>query len=283
MLCLVKVADIVNEEPAPSVEDDEDVELVKRRKGLADRYDALPGYGSVAYWKAIEAGVEEALPLELLVRCVREAIGRGDDIGRKRLFEVIFRRTHSANEYWANNVIKTMNLHAEEQRVLVSDLYADLCECVMRAVMDGDRLFWEESFQHCLSFERRHVFRTFMTREGRWNNEAKKKTARIPRALVDSLDQPRQQSTGDLIEIHIEDEMAQKDLLAVEHSDLPRLMLDLPDKLKAVVLLIFWEGRTEKDTAMVLGITDRTVRNRLRDALEILRRKLEPEREVLYG
>jgi DNA-directed RNA polymerase specialized sigma24 family protein len=77
--------------------------------------------------------------------------------------------------------------------------------------------------------------------------------------------------------------MAQKDLLAVEHSDLPRLILDLPDKLKAVVLLIFWEGRTEKDTAVVLGITDRTVRNRLRDALEILRRKLEPEREVLYG
>lgn len=284
MLCLVEVADIVKEESTPSVEDgDGDIELVKRRKGLADRYDALPAYGSVAYWKEIEACVEEVLPLELLVRCVREAMGRGDDIGRKRLFEVIFRRTHSANEYWANNVIKTMNLHAEEQSALVGDLYADLCECVMRALIDRDRLFWEESFQHCLSFERRHVFRTFMTREGRWNSEAKKKTARIPRALVDSLDQPRQQSTGDLIEIHIEDETAQRDLLAVEHSDLPRLILDLPDKLKAVVLLIFWEGRTEKDTAMVLGITDRTVRNRLRDALEILRHKLEPEREVLYG
>ena len=284
MLCLVEVADIVKEESTPSVEDgDGAIELVKRRKGLADRYDALPAYGSVAYWKEIEACVEEVLPLELLVRCVREAMGRGDDIGRKRLFEVIFRRTHSANEYWANNVIKTMNLHAEEQSALVGDLYADLCECVMRALIDRDRLFWEESFQHCLSFERRHVFRTFMTREGRWNSEAKKKTARIPRALVDSLDQPRQQSTGDLIEIHIEDETAQRDLLAVEHSDLPRLILDLPDKLKAVVLLIFWEGRTEKDTAMVLGITDRTVRNRLRDALEILRHKLEPEREVLYG
>lgn len=284
MLCLVEVADIVKEESTPSVEDDDgDIELVKRRKGLVDRYDALPAYGSVAYWKEIEACVEEALPLELLVRCVREAMGRGDDIGRKRLFEVIFRRTHSANEYWANNVIKTMNLHVEEQSALVGDLYADLCECVMRALMDRDRLFWEESFQHCLSFERRHVFRTFMTREGWWNSEARKKTARIPRALVDSLDQPRQQSTGDLIEIHIEDETAQRDLLAVEQSDLPRLILDLPDKLKAVVLLIFWEGRTEKDTAMVLGITDRTVRNRLRDALEILRHKLEPEREVLYG
>src|SRR6266571_4802359 len=218
---------------------------------------------------------EDVLPLEVLVRCVRTAVSRGDDSGRKRIFEVIFRRLHVTNECWANTVLKTMNLQGVEQSALVCDLYADLCECIMRALTDAGRLFWEEHFQHCLSFERRHVFRAFMTREGRWNNEAKKKTARIPRALVDSLDQPRQLSTGDLIEIHIEDEMAQKDLLAVEHSDLPRLILDLPDKLKAVVLLIFWEGRTEKDTAMVLGITDRTVRNRLRDALEILRRKLE--------
>ncbi|HCF86725.1 MAG TPA: hypothetical protein DEV72_16185, partial [Ktedonobacter sp.] len=79
------------------------------------------------------------------------------------------------------------------------------------------------------------------------------------------------------------DENAQKALLAVEHSDLPYFILDLPDKLKSVVLLVFWEGRTEKDTASVLGITDRTVRNRLQDAYEILRNKLEPERELLHG
>jgi predicted DNA-binding protein (UPF0251 family) len=284
MLCLEKVAVILKEEPVPSVEDDDgDIELVKRRRGLADRYDALPAYGSVAYWKAVEACEEEVLPLEVLVRCVRDTIKRGDELGRKRIFEVIFRRTQSANEYWANNVIKTMNLHVEEQSVLVSDLYADLCECVMRALLDSERLFWEESFQHCLSFERRHVFRTLMTREGRWSSETIKKSARVPRALVVSLDQPMLQPAGDLIELHIEDEVAQKALLAVEHSDLPRLILNLPDKLKAVVLLIFWEGRTEKDAAIALGISDRTVRNRLREALKILRDRLEPERALLYG
>ncbi|TMD92363.1 MAG: sigma-70 family RNA polymerase sigma factor, partial [Chloroflexi bacterium] len=52
----------------------------------------------------------------------------------------------------------------------------------------------------------------------------------------------------------------------------------LPDKLKSVVLLVFWEGKTEKDTARILGISDRTVRNRLRDAFEVLRNALEPER-----
>ena len=283
MLCLEKVSVVVKQELAQSVEDDDrDIELVKRRAGLAAIYDALPAYDSTVYWKTLEACGDTMPPLEVLVRCVRHAIKRGDDLGRKRVFEVIFRRAHSSNEYWANSVLKTMNLQADEQYTLLSDLYADLCECMMRALMDSSRLFWEENFQHCLSFERRHVFRTFMTREGRWTNQPLKKTARIPRALLDSLDHPVQQLEGDVHEIRIEDEMARKALLAVEHSDLPRLILSLPDKLKTVVLLIFWEGKTEKDTALVLGITDRTVRNRLRDAFEILRHKLEPEREWLY-
>ncbi len=55
MLCLEKVAGILKEESVPSVEDDDGDELVKRRRGLAERYDALPAYGSVAYWKAVEA------------------------------------------------------------------------------------------------------------------------------------------------------------------------------------------------------------------------------------
>ena len=56
MLCLEKVAGILKEESVPSVEDDDgDIELVKRRRGLAERYDALPAYGSVAYWKVVEA------------------------------------------------------------------------------------------------------------------------------------------------------------------------------------------------------------------------------------
>src|SRR5437764_416822 len=151
-------------------------------------------------------------------------------------------------------------------------------ERIMRALMDPGRLFWEEHFQHCLSFERRHAFRAFMTREGRWNSQTATKTSRVPRMLVSSLDQAVQQRDSDLCELAIEDEDAQKALLAVEQSDLPLLILSLPDKLKSVVLLVFWEGKTERDTARLLGISDRTVRNRLRDAFEVLRSALEPER-----
>ncbi|HAH01085.1 MAG TPA: hypothetical protein DCL75_20055 [Ktedonobacter sp.] len=287
MLCLKKVSVIVKQESTRIEESHEvagrDKEVVKRRAAIATICDALPVYGSITFWEAIEAPGKDVLPLEVLVRCVRDAVNRGDESGRRRIFEMIFRRIHTTNEYWANNVLKTMNLQAEEQAALAFDLYADLCECIMRALIDTSRLFWEEHFQHCLSFERRHVFRTFMTREGRWNSQTTHKTSRIPRMLVSSLEQAVQHPEGDVYESTIADENAQKALLAVEHSDLPYFILDLPDKLKSVVLLVFWEGRTEKDTASVLGITDRTVRNRLQDAYEILRNKLEPERELLHG
>jgi DNA-directed RNA polymerase specialized sigma24 family protein len=68
-------------------------------------------------------------------------------------------------------------------------------------------------------------------------------------------------------------------LLAIETSDLLRLVLLLPVKLKAVVLLLFWEGRSEKETAQLLDITDRTVRNRRREALNLLREALDLEEE----
>jgi len=72
-------------------------------------------------------------------------------------------------------------------------------------------------------------------------------------------------------------------LLSVEQHDLALLILHLPEKLKSIIWLIFWEGRTEKDAARILGITDRTVRNRLREALKVLRELLESEGETIYG
>jgi hypothetical protein len=277
---------VVKFEGAQSKENSErDSEVARRRSVLAEMYNALPAYGSNAFWSAVEEpDLQAAVPLEVLVRCLRGAIAQGDDEGRNRILEVIFQRIHMSNEYWANSVLnKTVSLQADERKALVSDLYGDLCECIIRAVIDDKRLFWEENFQHCLMFERKHVYRSFMRREGRWNSPDGRKSERIPRMLVESLDQPAQLADGDTYELNIEDEKAQKALLAVEQGDIPGLILHLPDRLKPIVLLIFWEGRTEKDTAKILGITDRTVRNRLREALKLLYRKLEPEREFANG
>jgi Sigma-70, region 4 len=247
--------------------------------------DELPAYGSTAFWRLVEEpGIPATMSLspETLVKYARVALELGDDVGRKRILEVIIRYTASGNEQWVNRVLEKLPLGEDERKALSADLCADLCEAIIRAVTDSKRGFWEENFLHCLKFERKHVYRSFMLREGRWNDVHVQKSDRIPRAMVESLDHSFQKSDDDIHE-YIEDEMAAQALLAVEHTDLPHLVLRLPDTLKPVILLIFWEGRTEKETARVLKITDRTVRNRLHHALKILRGKLASEREYVHG
>jgi len=169
--------------------------------------------------------------------------------------------------------------------MLANDLFADLCERLIRSLMDMKRLFWEENFQHCLRFERQHVYQAFMTREGRWCNQHANDavTRRVPQSLIGSLDQPVQHANGESWEMDIEDEKAQQALLSVEQPGLPLLILNLPDKLKPVIWLIFLEGKTEKHVANLLGVSERTVRNRLHKALNLLRTVIETEGKTIYG
>src|SRR5579884_600586 len=236
---------------------------------------------SSTFWQEIEeVDRQKALPLEALVKYLRFAVANGDNAARNRIVEVIVRRTQMENEYWTRSVLKYVRVPADERAMLASDLYADLCECLIRALLDPERLFWEENFQHCLRFERQHVYEAFMRREGRWNVDAHRSRRkgedvkdaeskdntivprRIPRGLLRSMDATVLLADGETLETMIEDEHAQEALQAIEREDVPRLVLSLPSKLKSVVWLIFWEGRTERDTAQVLGISDRTVRNR---------------------
>jgi RNA polymerase sigma factor (sigma-70 family) len=197
------------------------------------------------------------------------AVSRHDAPERKRLLEVIVGRVQRSNEEWAQRVLLQSTMRADERNTLVYDLCVDLYEALFRALMDPARLFWEENFWHCLRFERQHIHHAFMMREGFRVGQQVKRAQRVPRPLVNRL----QESEGDggHAGMEIEDERAQKMLLAVEHDELLQQVLRLPDRLKAVVLLLYWEGRTEKETARVLGITDRTVRNRLQNALKLLR------------
>lgn len=268
------------------VEEDTDSNLIRRRVELANVYRTLPEYGSDSFWCIIEEpDLKVALPLEVLVMFFRFAIANGDDVGCNRIITVIIRRTQSSNEYWASHVLNNLRLPADERSMLVADLYADLCERLIRALMDVKRLFWEENFQHCLQFERKHVFQALMIREGRWHNQHGDVTVarRVPRMLIESLDQPALHANGEMWEPDIEDQGAQQAMLSVEQSDLSRLILHLPGKLKSVIWLIFWEGRTERDAAQVLGVSDRTVRNRLREALKSLREVLDLEKGAIDG
>ncbi|QBD82302.1 sigma-70 family RNA polymerase sigma factor [Ktedonosporobacter rubrisoli] len=245
---------------------------VEHNISLAQIYDDLPVYGSSAFWQAIEAA---DLPLEVLVRCFRSTSGYGDIWGRNRLIEVILYRVQSMNERWAHSMLKNLGISADERYALACDLCADLSEAMFRALMDPGRRFWEENFLHCLRFERRHIYQAFMMREGRWGSLKVKRSVRIPRELIASLDRQPRGSEEEPGLIDIKDEKAELMLQAIEKGELLRLVMSLPGKLKAAVLLVFWEGRTEKEAARILCITDRTVRNRIREAVKLLRDALE--------
>lgn len=241
----------------------------------------LSSYPLVSFWQAIEA---TDVPLEVLVHCVRWVIAPGDDEGCRRVLEVIISRIQRSNERWASLVLKSLAMPMDEYITLMCDLCADLYECVLRAVLDPQRLFWEENFLHCLYFERKHVYSSFMRREGLCY-DVWKSSERIPRALISSLDRPGlwAHDQSEHSSLDIEDDRAQIVLCSVELSDLRQVVQCLPETLRMVILSIFWEGRTEKDTAWRLGVTDRTVRNRLRRALQLLRVALHNERELMHG
>ena len=172
--------------------------------------------------------------------------------------------------------MNTLHLSTDEKQAFTNDLCADLHERMLRAVMDLDRPFWEENFLHSLFFERKHVYQAFMTREGHWYNQR----SRVPHRMISSLERLLVSAENDGgYAGDIEDTRAQEGLLAVERSEVLQMVLALPEKLKAVVLLLFWEQRTEKEIAQLLKISDRMVRYRLQNALKLLRVQLVREGE----
>jgi RNA polymerase sigma factor (sigma-70 family) len=217
------------------------------------------------------------LPLEALVRMFRAALAYGDEQGRDAVFSALIRRMQTSNEYWAAAALSGVCL--AERQALLYDLCADLHESIFRALLDPRRSFWEENFLYALQFERRHVYQAFMMREGCWHDRRVKRATRIPRSLVASLDRLALPENDDVCRLEVEDEKAHRMLLAVETSDLARQVMLLPLRLRAVLLLLFWEGRSEKEAAQLLGVTERTVCNRKRRALAQLRVALNIEKD----
>ena len=64
------------------------------------------------------------------------------------------------------------------------------------------------------------------------------------------------------------------------HLDMMCYIMQLPPKLKAVIMLYYWQEMTETDVAKALGITHSTVSNRLkqaRDKIRIMLERREPD------
>jgi len=256
--------------------------FVERRTALARQYASLPAYGSAHFWSLLEECREESHtpPLEVLVKVLREeALVREDKQAQRRLFAVIVARLQPSNELWVNQAISKLHLLAGERRAFAADLYADLCEHLLRAFIDSEQHFWEESFHHALRFARKHTYESFLRREGHWQKVTPGPGFRVPQRLLESLERAEWQTQ--FVQVwELPDEHAELAFLNVEHAD---LLFRLPTQLRAIVWLTFWEDCTTKTVGELLGISDRTVRNRLRAALAQLRRIVVEDQEVIDG
>lgn len=249
----------------------------QRRSHLLKVFETLPTYDSQDFWPTVE---QPDFPREVLVKSARAANQIQQNAVGQKLASIIIARSLAKNEFWAKSIArKCYELGWDEQRNMGLDLCADLNEAILKAVGDSSRSFWEENFVHCLSYERMHVYRSFMLREGRLNTAHVEKSRRIPRSLVYRLDDMVAYSDALHNPYEIEDERAYAILHAIDSSFLMDIVKRLPQRLAEVVHLVYWEDRTEKDIAALLGISDRTVRNRLQVAMRVLSQVLirEPD------
>ena len=258
--------------------------LTERRVALARLYRSLPAYGSADFWTLLEGRQEEsqALPLEVLAKVLRDAVAREDKQAQRLLFEVVVARLQTSNEQWVHQMFIGTRLLAGKRDAFAADLYADLCELLLRSLLDAEQRFWEEHFLHCLRFIRKHVYEQFMRREGLWRKLTPGPGYRVPHTLLESLERAAWR-TEYKEALDVSDERAERAFLAVEQADIAALLLRLPVHLRTIVWLIFGEDHTTKKVGELLGISDRTVRNRLHAALAQLRRVLEDEQEVTDG
>lgn len=244
------------------------IDIEQRRLHIIKTFNELPLYDSAEFWRVVE---RSELPREVLVKSLRFARRQQDHTGSRRIAEVIMRHTLAKNELWANNAAqKCYGLGWDEQRNMSLDLCSDLNEAILRAIFDPLRHFWEENFIHCVRYERMHVYHSFMLREGRLSTAHIERGRRIPRRLLLSLDHIAPCADYMYSPFDIEDEQAYLMLRSIDSSVVIEIVSRLPERLRAVVLLIYWADKTEKDAAQVLGISDRTVRNRLHDAMHAL-------------
>ncbi|GAC1359444.1 MAG: hypothetical protein NVS2B12_04120 [Ktedonobacteraceae bacterium] len=234
----------------------------------------IPAYNSAAFWTF--AG-DIKTPLELLVKALRSDMLSTNKRGRDELFEIINRRVRRENELWAYWRLYSLQLSHGERQLFLPDLCADLDFAIYRSLIDKRRYHWEEDFSTSLGFERRRTFNWFLQHECFWKPGRVKQSIRVPRARLLSIDKMMHDVYRPHVSFDIEDERVQHMLARVELSDVRQCVLAMPERLKVVVWLMHWDGRSCQEIARLLHVSERTVRNRLQTAYTLLREVLEAD------
>lgn len=259
--------------------EEQDARYAARQAEIERAYASLPAPGTPAYQQALEGAQGEVLPLEVLVRCYRERQAARDDAQANRIYELVLGCVQTPTQYWARAVARRVPPHARndlEER-LEYDCYAEL----WKVMKDPEQAFILVNFHHMLQQIQKHIMHAVMQQEGYWTRPGVETPKRVPRNMTDSFDRPaRDANDPDAPAIQVEDRRAEQAFGRAEMAaDMETLLQELSPGDRALLHDYFWRGLSQDEIADALGITDRTVRNRLKRILTYLRRLLQGEEE----
>lgn len=253
------------------MDNQQDDRYAARRAELAAQFQSLPPAGSDGYWRHIEEpDTANRLPLEVLARCFRERHFAGIRGDAERIFKVIMERIRGRVGWWAKSIARQArsgsgSLEAED---LEQECHLKLWE----ELVSDDSTFLLESFMQGLHHICQHVGHGEMERAGEWRRPGVETPKRIPRGQLESL-QAEPEGVGELpLSERTPDEKAQDEIEKATLSDLFDLVRQLPHDERIIIHDWLSGDRTQEDTAATLGVTARTIRNRLTKILDELRR-----------
>lgn len=263
--------------------DDLDELYAARRADLEQQFRSLPRAGTPTYWRRIEqATPETALPLEVLARCVRERAHARAGADAQRIFSVML---HQVQPTVQARLYATAKRYASYQK---ADLAKDLeQECYMqlwRELLDPEPTFFCEHFTHALKRLMDHVEHSIMEREGLWKRRNVETPRRVPVSERNRLDEPIAPGEQLTLGQTLADDEAEDDYERVDlETDIAALKEALDAEERELLHELYWSDLTQKEVADRLGITDRTVRNRLERILKQLREGYQGGEEVNRG
>jgi RNA polymerase sigma factor (sigma-70 family) len=253
------------------VDENQDDSYATRRADLDAQFRALPPVGSPDYWQTVEAhDAQQQLPLEVLARSCRECFVAGAIADAQHICELLIRRVEGTVGPWAQRVAAMARSGMREQRrqELAQDCYLKLWE----ELSGNRRSYLLENFASAFNRLRQHVSHSYMEREGEWKRSDDVHPTRAPRGEMGSLDATPAGSDRLPLSETQADPKAQDAIERAELSDLMDHIMGLPldDRM---ILLRSLAGDGQEDIAADLGVTARTIRNRLKRAKdEVIRR-----------
>jgi hypothetical protein len=234
----------------------------RARLRLAREIAALPRWGTPALWDRLRShDPQTSASSGSLVSYLRSAMRRRGAAAARELFILLLGRMERLNREWASRTIaRTPSLRGETATTAREDLLQELTLHLWSEIALGDDEAWEIFFTRALGFAQRHVATAFMERNGYWIAQGVRKPSRgtaIPFSRLTARFEDDERASDEWPQLAAPED----GMVAAELADLRELVVRLPKRQRAVVIMRYWQDAQERDIAASLGHSARRSRH----------------------